>query len=372
MVSSDYLPAIGGVANHVFNVSKALRELGIDVTVAQPYPSTGTTALEKVPTADVPVLRLPWSPSTSKPLDMLARLRAGRRLRGEVEFEIVHQHDYRTSVLVAQMLRRHAGFVFTNHTSDAVRKSASRVSRTVDRIAWAGVDHVIAPSAELASLSQRVFRAPVSQIPNGVDLRQFPPRPDEPSTSVFTVLCPRRVQRKNGIIHLVRAMHELPKPRRHDTWHVVFTGTDPAPNTDAAYLADVESALVGLPDHVSFSFAGNLTIPQMARAYRTANVVVIPSLVEAISLSALEAMATCVPVVASDVGGLSELIDSGRTGVLVPAGQPSMIVRALCELEDAKGLRTKLSSAALEEVRSSYTWESVARATLAVYESVLA
>jgi glycosyltransferase involved in cell wall biosynthesis len=189
---------------------------------------------------------------------------------------------------------------------------------------------------------------------------------------VFTVLCPRRVERKNGIIHLVRAMHELPKPRRHDTWHVVFTGTDPAPNTDAAYLADVESALVGLPDHVSFSFAGNLTIPQMARAYRTANVVVIPSLVEAISLSALEAMATCVPVVASDVGGLSELIDSGRTGVLVPAAQPSMIVRALCELEDAKGLRTKLSSAALEEVRSSYTWESVARATLAVYESVLA
>jgi glycosyltransferase involved in cell wall biosynthesis len=119
---------------------------------------------------------------------------------------------------------------------------------------------------------------------------------------------------------------------------------------------------------------------QIVRAYQSARVVVLPTVLhsrygpssvkaELFGLTQVEAMACATPVVCSDVGPLPEVAVEGRTGYVVPAGDPAALrdrLRALCA-DDA--LWERMSAGALARVREQFTWEQVARRALAAYRS---
>lgn len=376
MLSTDYLPRIGGVANHVHQLSRALIRGGVDVTVLNPVASESTrdaTAL-RYEEDGVPVIRAPWLPATTKASDILARLRSCLRATSHTgPFHVVHQHDYRASVLQAQVLSRRsrAAFVFTNHTSDFLANARQRRQALMDRLAWTGVDALIAPSAELADITSEVFGKPAVRIPNGVALDGFQFRAHEPSDEDFVVLCPRRMDPKNGVEFLAQALHQLPRPAQHRAWRFVFTGDADAPNIDAEYAARVRRIVAEVPDHVSVVFAGNVPPNRMPNLYEASHVVVMPSLVEAISLSALEAMAVGAAVIATEVGGLAELISNERTGLLVPPRDPHAIAAALTRMEANDRLRLALARDARQEVERDYSWDEVATRTADVYRSAI-
>jgi len=83
-------------------------------------------------------------------------------------------------------------------------------------------------------------------------------------------------------------------------------------------------------------------------------------------------MACGVPVIASTVGGLIDTVVDGVTGLHVPARRPDRVADALRRVLDDPQLRRSLGEAGVERVRSRYGWDSVARATLALYEQVCA
>jgi glycosyltransferase involved in cell wall biosynthesis len=96
-----------------------------------------------------------------------------------------------------------------------------------------------------------------------------------------------------------------------------------------------------------------------------------PSLKEGLGVAALEAMASGLPVIASDVGGLREVVEDERTGVIVPPENSKKIAQAISRLAESAELRSQMGAAARARVVENYSMENMAARTLALYrESV--
>ena len=105
--------------------------------------------------------------------------------------------------------------------------------------------------------------------------------------------------------------------------------------------------------------------------HRSADIVVLPYREISQSGALMTAMAYGCAIVASDVGGFSEVIDNGRNGVLVPYGDTRALAEALTNLLSDSGLRERLGSAALADTRVSLSWRSIAQSTMEVYMKAL-
>src|SRR5437773_1501305 len=106
--------------------------------------------------------------------------------------------------------------------------------------------------------------------------------------------------------------------------------------------------------------------------YHLATAAALPSRIEGLSQTLLEAMALGLPVVASDYGGNPDLVRSGETGLLVPPLDPAAWARALARLLGDAGLARRLARAGRELVRREFTLEGTAARTEAIYREALA
>jgi glycosyltransferase involved in cell wall biosynthesis len=97
-----------------------------------------------------------------------------------------------------------------------------------------------------------------------------------------------------------------------------------------------------------------------------------PSITEALGLAVLEASAMGLPVVASDVGGLPEVVRTGETGLLVPPADPEPLAKTMSDLLADPERRREFGAAGAEMVRKDFTRERMAEETCAVYERLLA
>jgi D-inositol-3-phosphate glycosyltransferase len=109
---------------------------------------------------------------------------------------------------------------------------------------------------------------------------------------------------------------------------------------------------------------------EMPALMRSADAVVAVPWYEPFGIVPLEAMACGRPVVASAVGGLTDTVVDGVTGLLVPPRDPRRLASVLRDLLASPRLRTRLGRAGLARARANYTWQQVAARTEAVYEEV--
>lgn len=98
--------------------------------------------------------------------------------------------------------------------------------------------------------------------------------------------------------------------------------------------------------------------------------VVVPSHYESFGMVALEAMACGTPVVASQVGGLAFLVEDGKTGFVVPGGDPEALAARLSDLIWQPGLRDRLGREGARVARR-YAWPNITRQIIRVYEDVI-
>jgi glycosyltransferase involved in cell wall biosynthesis len=199
---------------------------------------------------------------------------------------------------------------------------------------------VIAPSTTLAEAVRRLGAADVRVIPGGVDVPADPGREDEPPF----VLYAGRLSPEKGILDLVEAADGIP---------LVVVGDGP--------LRDRVPGTQGFVPHA-----------ELLRLYERAAVVAVPSRREGFGVVCAEAMAHGRPVVAGAVGGLLDLVVDGETGVLVRPGDVDGLRSAIRRLLDDPELRRRMGAAARRRAGEFFSWESVTRATVAVYHDVLA
>jgi glycosyltransferase involved in cell wall biosynthesis len=107
----------------------------------------------------------------------------------------------------------------------------------------------------------------------------------------------------------------------------------------------------------------------MPALMRSADLAVSVPWYEPFGMVPLEAMACGVPVVASAVGGHTDTVVDGVTGVLVPPRQPDVLIRVIRDLL-ASGKLPGFGSAAAERARTRYSWERISQETIAVYERI--
>ncbi|MBG93112.1 MAG: glycosyl transferase family 1 [Chloroflexi bacterium] len=167
------------------------------------------------------------------------------------------------------------------------------------------------------------------------------------------VLAVGRVEPLKGLDVLIRAMSyvdpEMP-------YQLVIIGGDKAASVEISRLKDI-AMQVGIAHKVKF--IGSVDHSKLPIYYRAADVVVIPSFSESFGLVAVEAMASGVPVVASNVGGLALTVEHGRAGFLIPPGSSDQFGEKINLLLNDPKLRSDFGKIGVENMRS-YSWDAVA------------
>ncbi|MHB0913503.1 MAG: glycosyltransferase family 4 protein [Armatimonadota bacterium] len=286
--------------------------------------------------------------------------------------DLVWQHDFSASWLAVRKISRKHPVALTNHLGEYLMLNKHWGGRLLLRGLLRHYGAVIGPSSELTPNFHKNSRV----IHNGTDTQQFQPpasgRKAELKQKLFgctdrwVVLCPRRWAPTKGIIFLAEAIRELDRIGNvRDNFMFVLAGSDYAEYPK--YAEKVDSILDGVTTPVLK--LGNVPLSEMADYYQASDLVVIPSLMEAVSLAALEAMASGVPVLATNVGGLPEVVFPNKTGYLVEAGDSTALGEAILYIQNDPH-RDRIAKEALEMVRTSYAWSTIAGNTEKVLFSI--
>ena len=197
--------------------------------------------------------------------------------------------------------------------------------------------------------SEGVPAARIRVVPNGIGMERFPARPAivRPVTTIVTVANLRK--EKAHEVLLAAAARLTP---RHPHLRFVIAGDGPR----AAELRSL-AARLGVDRQVTF--LGHCEdVPALLA---DADVFVLPSRSEAFPNGAIEAMAAGLPVVASRVGGLLDLVDEGRTGLLVEPDDPAALASAIESLAISPARALALGAAARDEVARRYSFDRMVR-----------
>ncbi|SDX78818.1 glycogen synthase (ADP-glucose) [Modestobacter sp. DSM 44400] len=305
--------------------------------------------------------------------------------------EVVHSHTwYANHAGQLASLVHGSPHVVTAHSLEPRRPwkadqlgGGYRLSSWVERTAYLAADAVIAVSRGMRSDVLEVYPgldpAKVFVVGNGVDAKAYRPvqAPDVVSSLGVDpdrpyALFVGRITRQKGLLHLLAAAEQLPP----EAGLVLCAGAADTP-AERKQVADAVAELQTRRSGVVWIEA-MLPREQLVPLITGATVFVVPSVYEPLGIVNLEAAACGTAVVASDVGGIPEVVDDGRTGLLVhyDAGNPTAFAAGLAarmaELLADPARAQAMGEAGRERVLAEFGWPAIASQTLQVYETVLA
>lgn len=239
----------------------------------------------------------------------------------------------------------------------------------LDRVTNRLVTTNVCVSQSVAEFSATVARLPREKlivIPNGVEVELFAAAEPLDLTefgfpaSAKAIVAVGRLDRQKGLPDLLEAVSTL--IAKHADVHLLLVGD--GPERDRLTRITTELSLAH-----RVHFAG--WRPDVPRILRSAFCLALPSLWEGMPNVVLEAMAAALPVVATRVEGIDELVVPGETGLIVPASAPSDLAAALdALLADPRGAKA-MGCAGQERVKSHFSWEKMAENYDALYRRLV-
>ncbi len=349
-IINSFAPLIGGAERQVADLARLQTQAGDEVDVL-------TRRRRGLPRLDglgpVSVRRVgPWF--LGGPGFLVAAL--GWTLRRRRRFDILHAHQARTPAVVAALARRLGGppAVVVLVGQDV---PDSRGLRSRGRLlALRALDGVVAVSGQLASAARAAGIDNVSVVPTGVDAGYYAPADDRAAV--------RRALRLRDDELLVLYVGRLEHVKGVDllcaAWPQVASACP-----QARLVVVGQGSLQLTPTHASMTLVGR--VPDTRPFYQAADLLVLPSRSEGLSIVLLEGMASGLAVVAAAVPGNTEVIEHGVSGILVPPEQPAELAAAILELlRDPE--RRRLGAGARAAVLSRYRLEAVEEQWAKVYE----
>jgi len=296
-----------------------------------------------------------------------------------VDFDVMHVHDWLVAfsgISFKHYLKK--PIVLTVHSTEVGRAQGlhSPDSFSINGIEWWATyeaDRVIVCSHSMKTEICDHFNLPhnkVDVIPNAIDASKYHSSADRGAVrqrygigwGEKLVLCVGRLVPQKGVEYFVRAIPLIARRFPEAKYIIVGEGW-------SRDLIEAEARASGYADRIKFT--GFASDKEVIDLMTSADVLVVPSIYEPFGIVALEGMATGVPVVASRVGGLVEIIDHDRTGVFVYPRSPESIAwgigKILADFDHAKWITEN----AKEELHKSYSWEAVAMKTAEVYKKVM-
>jgi len=381
---ADEDPGWGGIGTYTGVLGMALAELGHDVRlVLRGWEEDGVERLDGLTVHRVMVPEPRWHRGT---VAMTARLYVARqslifsgraaRVLARIAPDVVEAPEFHAAALIAALRarlgRRSPAVVVRLHAPSFVTASLAaqqpdldlRAGEVLEAVSVRCARLVTSPSAALAAIvARRWHLAPgrVQVVPNPIDHDLFAPFPQDVETP-GRILVVGRIERAKGQDLLVEA---LPQIRRAvPDAHLLVVGGD------GGFTEKLEHRVDALGLREAITFAGPRARPELPPVYRSASVCVVPSRFEAFPYTALEAMACGKAVLAARVGGLAEVIDAGRDGILVePENSPALAEQITRMLLDAPE-RARLGRAARLRVLGSFAAREVAARMVEHYAEV--
>jgi len=212
----------------------------------------------------------------------------------------------------------------------------------------------------------------IAIIPNGIDLSEYA---ELPPKGVFKkkfnipedkkiILYLGRIHITKGIDFLVRAYAYLINEMHFKDAVLVIAGPDDG------YLKEVRELTDRLGVSKRVLFTGPLYGRDKLEAYVDSEFYVLPSRYETFPMTILEAYACGKPVIASNIGGLRELVDDGKTGLLIDVGDVDQLARAIFSLLNNEVEIKEMGSMGRQYVKSNFSIEKVVEKLEKVYEEV--
>ena len=296
----------------------------------------------------------------SAAVSTLLRLRRLVRDRG---IDLLHSDTPRTA-LYAGLTARLTGRRHVFHLR------ASKAPAAVDRLLLALSDRVVAVSRAAASRNRALENsAKTTVVPTGLSPIDFLPRPEarlrlDLPQNTFVIGIVGRVEEDKGRDEAVAALASI--RRLVPGALLVFLG--PVDMQDAwTRTCALRAAASGMAGAVRLAGAHR----DAARLMKAFDVLLHPSRHEALPRTVIEALFAEVPVVATSVGGVPEIIDAEQQGCLVPPRDPEALARAVVRLGQDPMLRTRLTRAGLARARECFTIERMTAGILRVYDELV-
>lgn len=360
---------LGGIERHICDLAASLPSQQAEVAIV----CRQSSELERVArAAGFDVLAL----ATRRPYT----LRASRQLAGWIssrQIDIIHAHNGRAA-MIAVLAARKAGrgiciksqhFLEPAHTkrsgplSLVVRAVHRRVNRAIR--GWIAVSH----AARTCMLDRR--EAPhdrITVIPNGIkdpDRRQL----REPvlerqglriAAEAPMAVCAARLEPEKDVASLIEAWKEVAQAIPEARCVIVGAGSQERMLKELVVRAD-------LNEKVYLAGFRNDALSVI----NAADLLVLPSLAEPFGLVLLEAMSLSKPVVATKAGGPLEIVEDGKTGLLVPSSDPKALAASLIQLLRDRALRERFGQNGRDRFTRHFTTQRMSEATADVYRAAV-
>ena len=299
-------------------------------------------------------------------------------LEREVPFDLIHDNQTLGYGIWMMKLRGRPVLANIHHPLSIDRQNAlaqaKNVGARISNLFWypwvmqhwvaARLDRIITGSAASAASVSEAFDLPperIRVIHDGVETEVFRPLEDVSPEPHRVLFVGNSEDRNKGIRYLLEALRLL---RGQVPFHLTVVhrpGSRGAPRL-------VQQ--LGL--HGRVTFLEQLSAKELVHQYNRAQLLVSPSLYEGFGLPAAEALACGTPVVATSAGALSEIVEDGVSGLLVPPGEAEPLAETIRTLLENPERCRVMGGAGARRIRARFSWQRTAEETLALYQEVLA
>ncbi len=283
-----------------------------------------------------------------------------------IDPDLIHQHDYLSSVRLSKTIPKKFKKVFTNHYGEFLLLKQTVLTRIIQNYFLNHFNSIIASSTNLLHKKCNSFF-----IQNGVDIENFKEisaaekqqlKNQQTFKNKVVFLCARRWAPNKGILYLVKALNLLSDEVKQKAIFL-FAGNEI--EDYELYRKQVQNELdksVGL----EFKLFGNLNHTELISILNICDIGIIPSLVEGMSLNSIELISCGIPVLATNVGGLPEVITNNENGWLVPSKDSNALASEISRIV-INWPETKLNIKTTD-FREKYSWKSIANKTIEIYK----
>jgi len=364
ILHTNFLHGWGGQSNRILNVCRGLAERGHAVAIAAPADSELVRRAQAIglPTdCSISFRRGFWPPTLVRDVHRMRHLLATGR------FDIVHTHGSQDSWIVALANRpKRLPVVRTKHNVFRIRDHIGNrwlYGRAFDRIIC-----ISKAIVEQCAAKPYIPGDHLSLIHSAVELERYL-QPDPASIAALRaqwsgchpiVAIVGRLRREKGHRFLLEALVRL----RHEFPAILLLVAG-----EGSVRAELEQqvAALGIADLVRF-LGFRSDVPEILAA---ADLFVMPSLSEGLGTAAIEASAAGRPIVASRVGGITDIICDGETGRLVNPGDAADLARVIKEVLSDHEMAERLAHAARRHASERFTIPALVEKNIAVYQEVL-
>ena len=335
LIISPTSGGIGGIAQHVQGLSDFLKKNNHKVEI-----------LSSQNTFTIPIKGL------KNPSFMISAFLKTKFKQGD---DIVHAHNLPSALPMKnangkKVLTLHG--IYSEQVDLLHGKTTGKLSSSYekDALTWADAITVISKEAQeyYTKLGFNVYL-----VPNAIDIASLPK--SEERLYEKQVIFAGRLSKEKGILDVLEMSSKLPQDI-----HLLILGSGPEEN----------KVLEATKLRSNIHFLGYTPRERTISLIRGSDMLIQPSLVEAISSTLLEAMSCKTPIIATNVGGNKELLENNISGVIIEPNSPQQILDGIVDLFSNKEKATKLKEEAFRHVQK-YDWSHVGKLYLDIYESLL-